>query len=277
MLHELIPQFTTARGTVAEWRDLERSYAAFAHFKWMDYEQHVAYEARLEAGHPEMAARAREMKERIRARHLPGTLIEPSPEMPSVWEFDPWVHEVQVRFPDSSVTLATRLRGPYAGQQHRTFVNPESRVQEAIAGPPAGQHWTDSQPRHSRDDFDAYCYGPHPREALALLLPNCFLHGWAADWDGRVAMAALGRPADLVALRRLIPLTDPRILGDAFNPTVFDESEHAAVIIDRERQVILEWRGLWEGEPCERHFFTEIAFDVPIDDAAFYPGRSPDM
>jgi len=43
--------------------------------------------------------------------------------------------------------------------------------------------------------------------------------------------------------------------------------------------VILEWRELFEGNVYERHFFSEIDFDVPVDPALFTiprpPGRRP--
>lgn len=270
MDHELTPKLTTARGTVEEWRDLERSYAAAARFKRVYYEQRVASEARFAAEHPEQAENVRRMKERIRAQHPPGTLLAPSPEMPPVWEFDPLIQRVQVLAPEASVTETFRSEGAGLRKLATKTVNPAYWAFEAN-DPAASFKAVHPSQRHSHDDLDAYCYGPHTREALALLQPNCFLHGWHADWEGHTETSVLGRAADFVALRRIIPLTDPRILGDALNPTVFDESEHAEVVIDRERQVILEWRGLWEGQPYERHVFTDLAFDVPIDETVFYP------
>jgi len=73
----------------------------------------------------------------------------------------------------------------------------------------------------------------------------------------------LGRPAELVPLRRIIPLSDSRIMGDEMNPTVFSETEDTEIVIDGEHGVILEWRALFDGEVYERHYFSEIAFDVP--------------
>lgn len=52
-------------------------------------------------------------------------------------------------------------------------------------------------------------------------------------------------------------------MGDEMNPTVFAETEDAEIVVDREHGVVLEWRGLFEGNVYERHFFSEIAFDVP--------------
>jgi hypothetical protein len=75
----------------------------------------------------------------------------------------------------------------------------------------------------------------------------------------------VGRAADIIPLRRIIPLSAPRILGDAMNPTVFDETENAEILVDREHGVVLEWRALSEGNVYERHVFSEIAFDVPLE------------
>jgi len=51
--------------------------------------------------------------------------------------------------------------------------------------------------------------------------------------------------------------------------------EDTELIVDRERKVILEWRALFDGRVFERHYFTEIAFDEPMDEAEFYPaGRT---
>jgi len=108
------------------------------------------------------------------------------------------------------------------------------------------------------DDKD--CYEPHPRDALALLTSRSVFHGRDVLKERRT---------EITPLRRIIPLSDPRILGDAMNPTVFDETENADILFDREHGVVLEWRALFEGNVYERHLFTEIAFDVPLERSDF--------
>lgn len=194
---------------------------------------------------------------RARVRHAlgfehvkPHSLADP-PEPMTIPTDQEWsrmreVTSVEVRVPDTSRTTVRRAAGSDSPGDRGRAVN------------------TLASPSRLRD-----CYGPHPREALALLNPRCFFHGWDVLEERRTEISMLGRPAELVPLRQVIPLSDPRIMGDEMNPTVFDETENAEILVDREHGVVLEWRTLFEGNVYERHFFSEIAYDVPVEPSAF--------
>jgi len=177
--------------------------------------------------------------------------------------------------PDGA-TVTFRRRGEDLIPIGRHDVNPRylaNRSFDPIAPAPQVMAYKHCNP----EDYDGYCYGPHHAEVLALLHPACFFHGRESN-GVRQLVTFLGREAELVPLLRLIRLTNPRMLGDAYNPSVFATTEEIELIVDRERGVILEWRGLFDGEVYERHFFTELHFDEPVDESIFYPeGRNPEI
>ncbi len=255
-----VPRFTTARGRIADWYDLERRRAARQHYARLRAQAHQASIAASRAAHPDWPE----------YRHGPFPL--PTPDARETWEPEALIHEVHARLPDASLTVSYRPRDGTFIPIARKVVNPRFwRFQslegfgglEEIAGP------NDLSCRDDADDISC-CYGPQPNVALALLRPRCFFHG--RELRGTpVATTVLGRPALLIPLQRLIPLTDPRILGDALNPPVLDEAEETEVVVDRERGVILEWRALFDGQPYERHFFTDIHFDEPMSEEEFSP------
>lgn len=253
------PRFTSARGTVEEWIDREQSYRAFAHFTKARYEVQLVDIAERRAAHPDW-------REQELQGHPP-----PSPEMPGVWEPESGSHRVRVLPPERSLTFSFRPHDGSMVPSGVTDVTPERTTMHFAVR--VGESLTQVVSRPTtlwrRDDLDAYCYGPHTREALALLQPRCFFYGREPIWAEPAAMTFLGRPAKLMRLRRMIPLDDPRILGDQFNPIVFEETMETEVIVDLERGVVLEWRGLFNGAPYERHVFTEIAFDESMDSDDF--------
>lgn len=260
------PTFSTARGVVAEWYDQRRSHSAAGHYARQHYAQHLAYQE----AHPGLAEKTRRAREILKARS-PGFFeeVHPSPDVPEVWEIEAQRNEVRVLWPSKSLTLTFPLLGENVASHGRTIANSGIMISQSLEGSvvtaQAVNHYDEQYSGH----LDVFCYGPHSREALALLEPRCFFHGREPIANAQTETTVLGRAATVIPLKSIIPLTDPRILGDALTPTVFDETEHSEVIVDRERQVILEWRALFEGEVYERHFFTEIAFDVPMNEADF--------
>lgn len=89
---------------------------------------------------------------------------------------------------------------------------------------------------------------------------------------GSSPTTTLGRPGTRVPLLLTIPWSDPRSYGDSDLPYWFDVSaEHAEVVIDHERGVIVEWNGLVDGQVFERNAFTAIDFDIPLTEDDFDP------
>ncbi len=183
---------------------------------------------------------------------------------------------VEVRVPDCSRTVVRKAVGSDSSSFGETVVNTHVSTSRYVERGRIVHEFSESDIQQNPDDLDKDCYGPHHRGALALLNPKCFFHGWDVVEQRRTEIVMLERPADLLQPRRSIPLSNPRILGDVMNPTVFDETEAAEIVVDREHGVILEWRALFEGNVYERHFFSDIAFDVPIDPALLAIPRPSD-
>lgn len=246
--------FATARGTVQEWMDWPRAREANFRFKTRYQEHSLRHEAEMRALDPDYDARQARTLRAMGLEHV--DVIRPTdpPQLMSIptereWSLMRQVNVVEVLVPDCSRSAnVSYSRYVARGKALHEF----SRVI-----------------RQRPDDLGKDCYGPHSREALALLYPRCFFHGWNVIEERRTPTTMLGRPADVLPLRRTIPLSDPRIGGDEMNPTVFGETDDAEIVVDREHGVVLEWRALFEGNVYERHFFSEIAFDVPLDRSVF--------
>ena len=114
-----------------------------------------------------------------------------------------------------------------------------------------------------------YWSQPHDIEAVALLAPKRLLYGWRERAGLRKATEVLGRAGYRVAFERWILFDDPRMMGHELCPNFFDNSDELELIVDAERGVIVEWRFLLHGEVYERFFFSEIAFDVPVERSEF--------
>ena len=231
--------------------DWERARDANYRYRAQRHHRVIHSEAEMRAIDPEYD------RKRARIRRALGfrrgqvhSLADPSEQM-TIPSEDEWARmreetRVEVRMPDFSRTTSMRAAGSGPSSHGGRVVN--SHVSSA----------------RLRD-----CHGSHRKEALALLSPRCFFHGWDVLEERRTEISTLGRPAEIVPMRRIIPLSDPRIMGDEMNPTVFGETEDAEIVVDREHGVILEWRALFEGNVYERHFFSEIAFDVPVERSEF--------
>lgn len=273
--------FATARGVVQQWMDWPRAGEASSRFDDRYQEHALRHEAEMRAMDPDYDARQAGTPRAMGIVHV--DIIRPTDPSQLVsipterdWSLMRGVTIVEVLVPDCS-RMINQFAGDLDPSSYRlTVVNThESGSRFVEHGKILAEHG-EMDITQDPDDLDKDCYGPHPREALALLNPRCFFHGWNVIEERRTETTMLGCPADVLPLRRIIPLSDPRILGDEMNPTVFDETEDAEIVVDREHGVVLEWRGLLDGEIYERHFFSEIAFDVPVDPALFATPRDPD-
>ncbi len=185
------------------------------------------------------------------------------------WSLMRVVTSVEVLVPDCSRTITRSAGDPDPSSYGLTVVNAHASCSRSVEHGAVRHDIFESDITQNPRDIVLYCYGPHPREALALLYPRCFFHGWQVVEERWTEVTMLGRPAHILPLRRIIPLSDSRIGGDEMNPTVFDETEDAEIVVDREHGVVLEWRAFLDGQVYERHSFTEIAFDVPLDRSVF--------
>lgn len=271
------PSFATARGTVTTWIDPLRSRSAAGHEARLRYRHLVASQDASRRADPNDDERLQQFQRAARDQDPEWDerqLRPPTPDLPDVWEVGGAVHQVRVLNPDRSATVSLRRRGADLVPTGKTVVTPRSWLFWALEGPPVARQGVRSAWSRDRDDLSAYCAGPHPPEALALLQPRCFFWGRYLDLlpDRGVETTLLDRPAHVLPLRRTIPLDDPRILGHDLNPRVLGEAEHTEVVVDREHQVVLEWRALFDGEVYERHAFTEIRFDEPLREEEFEIG-----
>jgi len=276
--YQIEPEFTTACGTlVDEWPDLELSWHAYAHYKRQYYETSQAIDARQRAKDPDYDENNRRSEERFLELNpqwagVPVVEFTPAmPRFPEEWQYQDAVHHVRVIAPDLSMTVRSRFEGTDLIEASKHVVNPRYEWSVSYEEPFALRPTIQRNRGYPRDDLDAYCYDTHGFEPLALLHPRCFFHGRIPQWDQRTELTVLDRLAYLLPMVREIPLTDPRVLGDRYNPCVLDEVERTELIVDVERNVILEWRAIFDGKVYERHHFTEIAFDEPMDEADFYP------
>lgn len=130
-------------------------------------------------------------------------------------------------------------------------------------------------PRRRR--VETYEFPHHTDETMMLIRPDWILRGYDAVWQSATPVRFLGRPATQLTLDRMIPLTDPRVMGDEDNPNVFDLGERVRMTIDDERFVILRAEGLYDGEPWQTMEYTEFAFDEQLDDRLFDLTIQPDF
>lgn len=124
---------------------------------------------------------------------------------------------------------------------------------------------------------EKYEFPHHTDETMMLIRPDWILHGYDADWQSATPVRFLDRPATQLTLDRMIPLADPRVMGDEDNPHVFDLGERVRMTIDDERFVILRAEGLYDGEPWQTMEYTELAFDELLDDRLFDLTIQPDF
>lgn len=168
-------------------------------------------------------------------------------------------------------------RGNGIGQNRQDLlqiVNGTEHLQCLLEGDQILTAHTQPNSYPDRNDLGGFCDGNYPAEALALLQPACFLHGWTAVREPQPIDHA-GRQADEVRMERVVPFSDPRMCGDHFNPNIFEYVETAEFVIDREQGIVLEWRAMLDGAVYERHWFSSVAFDVPLDDALFNRSAVP--
>lgn len=241
---DIEPTFTTARGHVSEWIDHARQWETM-------WRYHEAFISMCGPG---------------------GSFINGPRQFPEA-EIRAWAGmrrtvNVVVAIPN----LARLVDGwngtnPHVPDALQIF-NPREHLQCRLDGDRITAAFAQPISSSNRDDLGAFCYGNYDEEALALLKPKCFLHGWEPTADARI-IDHFGSPAWEVRMERLLPFSDPRMCGDHDNPNIFENAEAAEFVIDRKQGVVLEWRALLDGEPHERHWFTELAFDEPLDYALF--------
>ena len=152
--------------------------------------------------------------------------------------------------------------------------NPREHLQCHLEGDRVVAAFTQPTSSSNREDLGAFCYANFSNEALALLQPKCFVHGWKPTAEART-IDHFGMPAYEIRMEPVVPFSDPRMCGDHFNPNIFMEIEDVEFVIHREQGVILEWRALLDGEVYERHWFNSVTFDPPLDDSLFVRSRIP--
>lgn len=133
-----------------------------------------------------------------------------------------------------------------------------------------------SNTRHSPATEELFWSAPHGSSVVGLLRPWLLAHGWVERPEPRRRVEAANRDAEVVALDRLIPFSDVRMMGDDDNPIQSPDVEQLELVFDREHGVVLEVREIFEGEIAVREFFSAIEFDVPVDPALFVIPRDPD-
>jgi len=275
--YQIEPRFTTARGTVHDWNDPEGHWKAVTREEQWRYQHDLTHDDLMRAEHPDWDEVKRRFEERGRELNPDFVAFTPQPPrsgpMPKEWEFVPSVVEVKVIAPEHSMCHHTYWTGSDVAERNRSDTNSEYKWWEWIDNQyDSGLH-IHERDRRPRDDLDAYCGSTHEYEALALLHPRCFFHGYIPQWDQRSDVTVLDRHAFHVPMVREIPLSDPRMGGDTYLPCIVThhEAEQLELIVDIERHVVLEWRALIDGVLYARHYFTEIAIDEPMDEAEFYP------
>lgn len=114
------------------------------------------------------------------------------------------------------------------------------------------------QETHTEEDHDVHAWHGHGEGAMALLRPDWLLHGRRVieEWDDELD----GVPVIRRRAERIVPLSDPGMMGHEFNPIVMDFSEDVVFSYDPEHDVIREWHDLWEGTPCTSFRFLSLSF-----------------
>ncbi len=242
---DIVPTFATFRAHGGEWIDQARYWEVLARHE----------EAFASHGGPGVGGSG------SRARHI----LETNRESMVVIQR---TQDVAVAMPNLA-RLTSRGSGHASDQPDLLqIVNVREHLQCLLDGDRFVSAHTQPNSYPDRDHLGGFCDGNYPAAALALLQPRCFLHGWNLV-GGPQPIDHVGRSAWEVRMERLVPFSDPRMRGDGDNPDIFPHDGAAEFVIDREQGIVLEWRALLDGEPYERHWFTELAFDEPLEDAIF--------
>ncbi|MBA3274420.1 MAG: hypothetical protein H0T72_01405 [Chloroflexia bacterium] len=241
---EIEPTFTTARGNVSEWIDHARQWEAC-------WRRNEAFESHNESG----------VRATSGQRQLPESDLD---EM----DLTNRVSEIWVQMPNLSRMVARRRGRTSFAFDNLEIFNPREHLQCHLEGDRVVAAFTQPTSSSNREDLGAFCYANFSNEALALLQPKCFVHGWKPTAEAR-PIDHFGMPAYAVRMERVLPFSNPRMCGDQDNPNIFEHDEAVEFVIHREQGVILEWRALLDGEVYERHWFTSVAFAVPVDDTLF--------
>lgn len=244
--YDIEPTFTTARGHVREWFDHARQLDA-----WWRYSDAFASHGGIGGSDLRRQLSDDDLRQ-MAAQQRTVDVVVAMPNL--VREVESW-NGTHPGIPDDHL----RIFNPH---EHLNCVLDGDRVTAASAQPTFFSLCDDlGTIDFVNDSIDSY-------EALALLQPRFFLHGWKPTADPRT-IDHFGMPTREVRMQRVIPFSNWRMLGHHFNPNIFDMAEAAEFVIHREQGVILEWRALVDGEPYERYWFTSVAFDVPVDPALF--------
>lgn len=278
------PRFTTARGTVERWRDQRLFRDAMIRLDGIRDMHGKAYRAEHPLTPEDEIQQRRLMEEGLRKQaewfhqEYPGVpfVVEPPPRP---WYLDipdhagpvllPEIRHVTVAAPDRSRIMETYRHQSPAGRHVIRIVNGYTEYQRSIVDGQVGDELTQEHDAQPVGVEGQYWSQPHGVEAVALLAPRYLVYGWKERPGSRDVTEALGRTAYRIALAPVIPFQDPRMMGDELCPNYFNDTDELELVVDGERGVVLEWRYLLDGNMYERHFFSEIAFDVPLDRSDF--------
>lgn len=160
------PAFSSARGVVQQWMDWERARDANHRFRLHRHDHAVRAEAEARARDPEYDAKRARARRASAFEHVKHHSLAGLPKPMTIPTEQEWsrmreVMSVEVRVPDISRISAKRAAGADSAGDGGRVVNTHASI--------------------SRYED---CYGPHPREALALLNPRCFFHGWDVLEEG---------------------------------------------------------------------------------------------
>lgn len=186
-------------------------------------------------------------------------------EIECIWVAGPYRSRTETYQIESDALLAVSI------------VNEEGWIQwrRALGGEPFHHEGLFPLDPHGRH-VEIWEFPHHTQETLLLIRPDWILHGYEPDWESATPVRILDRPANQLELDRMIPFSDPRVMGDDDNPNTFDLGERVRMTIDDERFVILRAEGLYDGEPWQTMELAELAFDEPLDDRLFDLTIKPD-
>lgn len=175
---------------------------------------------------------------------------------------------VWVEVPDRSRTEHFR-ESEWVGE--RTSVSSERGYVNWVETPHGvqrhGQLWpADPLRRRSRQWPDRH----HSAAASALILPRALLNGQSPvagsekeiEWNGRAAFQFTCVPS-------VDPTSRESVATDDVPHHELEGADCVEFVIDAERNVILEWRCIFEDQVYRRFWFEDLVFDEPIDPALF--------
>jgi len=130
-----------------------------------------------------------------------------------------------------------------------------------------GRLWPSDPLRRRSDQWPDMNHGA---AASALLMPRPLFNGQSPIEDSVRAIDWYGRAAWEVSCVPAIDQTSPEsVATDDVPYHELDGADRVEFVIDNERNIILEWRCIFEDQVYRRFWFENLTFDEPIDPDLF--------